>query len=152
MNLIGLKHRYLTGTFLCCFVRNPIDLAAIVKKDADSKGVTVNNLVFNLIEKLYRTKPFDYDNALKQLLIEARKYEEKKFTLSHLPSFSEISTAKADQSNIKPSIVRARLGKLFNRAVWDKRKVLGMRRKTKNGDPVFYRYSAVYEKVLSEED
>jgi predicted DNA-binding ribbon-helix-helix protein len=122
-------------------------LADIVKKDADAKGITVNDLIFNLVEDLYRSEPFNYDEALRQLVIEAKKCEEKEFTLSKLPSFSKISTAKADQSKIKPSIVRAKLGKMFNRAVADKN-VLGVRRKKLNGEPVFYRNSAVYEKIL----
>lgn len=36
------------------------------------------------------------------------------FALVDLPSFKDISVTQAENANLKPSVVRARLGKMFN--------------------------------------
>lgn len=91
------------------------DLYTLLQADADEHECTVNVYLITIIEKLYKQNPFDYQAALAVLEKEARAQPpDRDFTLVDLPSFSEICVAKAEDASIKPSIVRARLGKMFN--------------------------------------
>jgi len=94
------------------------DLFNALETDANEHNCTVNVYLITLLEKQYKQNPFNYEDALKTLEKEAKAQKlNTYFTLVDLPSFSEISVAKAEQANLKPSIVRARLGKMFNRRV-----------------------------------
>ena len=94
------------------------DLFELLQEDADKHNCTVNVYLITILEKLYKQSPFDYQQALITLETEAKKQPMGvDFTLVDLPSFTEISVVKAEDSNLKPSIVRARLGKMFNSRV-----------------------------------
>ena len=97
------------------------NLFKALNTDAKKLNYTVNDYLKTLItlgEKLINQNPFDYEAALKKLVKEAGRLPlNTDFTLVDLPSFSEISVARAEQANLQPSIVRARLGKMFNRRV-----------------------------------
>lgn len=91
------------------------DLFNSLQKDATVNGCTVNVYLITILEKLYKQNPFDYQSALSTLEMEAKNQPiGVDFTLVDLPSFQDISVAQAENANLKPSIVRARLGKMFN--------------------------------------
>jgi exonuclease III len=125
-------------------------LYSILEKDAKSLNCTVNVHVISILEKIYKQNPFDYQSALNKLIEEAlEKKNGDEFTLVDLPSFTEICVAKAEDAKVKPSIVRARLGKMFNSAV-STGKISGVKRQTvtKNGSTElkFIARAAVYVK------
>lgn len=90
-----------------------------IEAQAINNNTTVNLLIINILEGLYYTDThFDYNEALSQLIEEAKNRPiGMSFILSDLPSFAEISVAKAESANVKPSTIRARLGKAFNAAI-----------------------------------
>ncbi len=91
------------------------ELFTSLQNDADKHNCTVNVYIITLIEKLYKQHPFDYQSALAVLEKEAKMQPlNKDFVLVDLPSFKQISVVEAQNANLKPSIVRARLGKMFN--------------------------------------
>ena len=95
---------------------------AKIKREADDKSTTVNLLIIDILENLYGNENFNYSVALKTLVDEAEAYvknpcNDREFTLLKLPSFSEICVAKAGAAKIQPSMIRARLGKMFNTMV-----------------------------------
>lgn len=91
------------------------DLFNSLQKDATANNCTVNVYLITILEKLYKQNPFDYQSSLSTLEMEAQNMPiGVDFTLVDLPSFQDISVAKAVDANLKPSIVRARLGKMFN--------------------------------------
>lgn len=121
------------------------DLFAALQSDANIHNCSVNVYLVTILEKLYKSKPFDYIAALTVLEQEARYQPiDKEFTLVQLPSFTEISVVKAENALLKPSIVRARLGKMFNARV--KKGLVGdvQRCKKPNGDLKFLSRAAVY--------
>jgi len=121
------------------------DLFDLLKEDAEKHNCTVNVYLITLLEKLYKQNPFNYQAALETLEKEAKNQPfGKEFTLVDLPSFSEISVVKAEDANLKPSIVRARLGKMFNSRVRDKKVGDVIRQLDENGDLKFISRSAVY--------
>ncbi len=96
------------------------ELFNLLQEDADKHNCTVNVYLITILEKVYKQSPFDYQAALITLETEAKKQPiGVDFTLVDLPSFTEISVVKAEDANLKPSIVRARLGKMFNSRVRD---------------------------------
>lgn len=124
------------------------DLFSALQHDANKNNSTVNVFLISLLEKLYKQNPFDYQTALAVLEQEATSQPlNQDFTLVDLPSFKEISVTKAEDANLKPSIVRARLGKMFNSRVSDG-KVGDVRRaySVKNGEKKlkFISRAAVY--------
>lgn len=121
------------------------DLFELLQKDADKHSCTVNVYLITILEKLYKQSPFDYQEALITLENEAKQQPiGVDFTLVDLPSFTEISVVKAEDANLKPSIVRARLGKMFNARVRDGR-VGDVKRSTDdNGNLKFISRAAVY--------
>lgn len=123
------------------------ELFRLLKIDAEEHNCTVNVFLITLLEKLYKQMPFDYQNALETLETEAksRKMNEE-FTLADLPSFSEISVVKAEKACLKPSIVKARLGKMFNARVRDGKVGDVIRSKLHNGDLKFISRAAVYNR------
>ncbi|WP_248621326.1 hypothetical protein [Enterococcus cecorum] len=121
------------------------DLFNSLQKDAISNGCTVNVYLITILEKLYKQNPFDYQAALKKLEMEAKNQPiGVDFTLSDLPSFQDISVVQAEKANLKPSIIRARLGKMFNLSVKSGRVDDIVRSKNNNGDLKFFSRSAVY--------
>lgn len=99
-------------------------LYAKLAEGAKGKGTTVNLLIIDLLEHIYLDSvAFDYSSALKMLVDEAEEYAKShedggEFTLAKLSSFANISVTQANKSNVRPSIVRARLGKMFNAKVY----------------------------------
>lgn len=121
------------------------DLFASLQSDAAKNNCTVNVYLITLLEKLYKPKPFNYISSLTILEQEAQAQPiNKEFTLVELPSFAEISVVKAENALLKPSIVRARLGKMFNARV--KEGLVGdvQRCKQTNGNLKFRSRAAVY--------
>ena len=94
-----------------------------LEKRAMSKKTTVNLLIIDLLENLYADSAmFNYSASLKTLVDEAEIYAENhengdEFTLANLSSFTNISIVQAGKSNVRPTMVRARLGKMFNAKV-----------------------------------
>lgn len=123
------------------------ELFDLLQEAADEQNCTVNVHIISVLEGLYKQNPFDYQAALNKLINETTfKSNGEEFTLVGLPSFSEISTAKAEDAKIKPSIVRARLGKLFNAAVNNEKVPFVKRAKNQNGELKFLNRAAVYIK------
>lgn len=121
------------------------DLFELLQDDADKHNCTVNVFLITILEKLYKQSPFDYQAALETLETEAKQQPvNKEFTLVDLPSFAEISVARAEDANLKPSIVRARLGKLFNARVRDGKVGNVMRSVNDEGELKFISRAAVY--------
>lgn len=121
------------------------ELFDFLQEDADKHNCTVNVYLITILEKLYKQNPFNYQVALEILEKEAKEQKvNQEFILADLPSFAEISVAKAENSNLKPSIVRARLGKMFNSRVGNG-KVDDVKRSTlDNGNLKFISRAAVY--------
>lgn len=95
------------------------DLFEKLACDAESHNCTVNVFLITILEKLYKQEPFDYQTALAILEKEAQtKPLNIEFVLSELPSFQEICVSKAERAHLQPSVVRTRLGKMFNRRVY----------------------------------
>lgn len=68
---------------------------------ADKHNCTVNVYLITMLEKLYKQTPFDYEAALSTLEEEAKQQSlGKNFALVDLPSFTEISVAKAENANL----------------------------------------------------
>lgn len=128
------------------------DLFELLSNDAEQHNCTVNVYLISLIESLYLQNPFDYEAALSKLIEEAKiRPLGEEFILFDLPSFSEICTAKAENANLKPSIVRARLGKMVNSLVRNK-KVENVRRvHNKDGSLKFISRAAVYIREAKED-
>lgn len=130
------------------------ELFASIEKDAKEKSTTVNLLIIDLLGGLYGNDSFNYSESLKQLVIEAEDYakdpqNDPEFTLVKLPSFADICVAKAGKARIQPSLVRARLGKMFNSKV-RKDEITGISRaKDKNGALKFIEKTAVYSVDLN---
>lgn len=123
------------------------ELFDLLQEAADEQNCTVNVHIISVLEGLYKQNPFDYQAALNKLIDETTfKSNGEEFTLVGLPSFSEISTAKAEDAKIKPSIVRARLGKLFNAAVNNEKVPFVERAKNQKGELKFLNRAAVYIK------
>ncbi|NIK80479.1 hypothetical protein FHS15_005669 [Paenibacillus castaneae] len=128
------------------------DLFELLSNDAEQHNCTVNVYLISLLEGLYLQNPFDYEAALSKLIEEANiRPLGEEFILFDLPSFSEICIAKAENANVKPSIVRARLGKMFNSLVRIK-KVGNVRRvHSKDGSLKFISRAAVYIREAKED-
>lgn len=121
------------------------ELFEALKTEADAQGCTVNVHLVSILEKLYKRTPFDYSAALATLENEAKAQPVgKSFTLVDLPSFTEISVVQAEEAELKPSIVRARLGKMFNSRVRDGKVGDVKRCRDENGELVFSSRTAVY--------
>jgi hypothetical protein len=148
--ILYYHHNYIGGV-LMPRINLSIDqeLFDLLKDAADEQNCTVNVHIISILERLYKQNPFDYQAALSNLIEETKfKSNGEEFTLVDLPSFSEISTAKAEDAKIKPSIVRARLGKLFNAAVSNGNVPFIKRAKKENGELKFSSRAAVYIKSI----
>ena len=130
------------------------DLFELLNDDAKRHNCTVNVHIISLLEKIYKQNPFDYETALSKLCKEAlSKPIGEEFVLFDLPSFSEICVAKAENANLKPSIARARLGKMISSLVREGKlsnDVDGyrvIRKYEEDGTPKFISRAAVYVKI-----
>lgn len=123
------------------------DLFQSLQNDAKVHNCTTNVYLITILEKLYKQNPFDYTTALATLEKEAQNQPiNQEFTLVDLPSFKEISVAQAENANLKPSIVRARLGKMFNSRVRDNKVGTVERSRDSKGNLKFVSRAAVYVK------
>ena len=124
------------------------DLYKKLQKAADKKKITVNSLILDTLEDEYNTAVrYDYTAALQLMISESRKMK-KEFTLSDLPTFSDVDQVLAENHiNESPASVRARLGKMYNEAV-RKGTVKGVERAVVNRNGVeelkFWNRAAVY--------
>jgi hypothetical protein len=125
-----------------------------LQKAANKDNVTVNNLIYKLLEKEYGdSNMYDYVIALDAMITEAKAMD-KEFTLSDLPTFATVNDVIVEYKiKESPAAVRARLGKMFNEAVKNGY-VKGIGRAViveKNGDErlKFLSRAAVYSKKLS---
>lgn len=120
------------------------DLFELLREEADERNIAVNAHIMSLLIALKMPEAFDYGTTLSQIIKEAlAKPIDDEFTLVNLPTFEEISVVRAEGSNIKPSIARARLGKMFNAAVRNE-EFVGIQRVRENGELKFRQKSAVY--------
>ena len=121
-----------------------------IKKEAAGKSTTVNLLIIDLLENLYAdTSAFNYSEALKRLVDEAKAYAKThkngdEFLLVKLGSFAEICIAQAGKAKLRPSMVRARLGKMFNSLVRHNNVDGVSRAKDAGGKNKFINNTAVY--------
>lgn len=123
------------------------ELFALLENDANSNACTVNVFLVTLLEKLYKQSPFDYATALTTLETEAKQQPvNQQFVLADLPSFNKISVVQAQNAGLVPSVVRARLGKLFNSRVHDGKVGTIIRSKDSKGKLIFLSRTAVYER------
>lgn len=121
------------------------DLFRALQNDANIHNCTVNVYLITILEKLYKQIPFDYAKALTTLEQEAQSQPaNQEFTLVDLPSFTEISVAQAENANLKQSIVRARLGKMFNARVKEGKVGTVKRSRNLKGELKFVSRTAVY--------
>lgn len=128
------------------------DLYALLQNDAVKHNCTVNVYLITILEKLYKQNPFDYQAALAVLEQEAKNQPlNQDFTLVDLPSFAEICVAKAEDASLKPSIVRARLGKMFNFRVKEGKVGDVCRSTNSEGELKFISRAAVYVRKNAEE-
>ena len=117
-----------------------------------TKSTTVNLLIIDILEELYSGEAFNYSEALKTLVDEAKAHVKDvsnpaDFTLSTLRSYSKICVAEAGKGTVRPSMVRARLGKLFNAKV-GRGEVEGVcRAEDEFGHLKFSEKAAVYTRV-----
>ena len=120
------------------------DLYDLLMKDAQRQGCTINVYLISLLKKIYKQNPFDYAAALRELEAEALAQPiGAQFTLADLPSYRRISVAEAANSGLKPSTVRARLGRMWNSRVAEG-EVGSVKRARLNGELVFINRTAVY--------
>ena len=88
-----------------------------LQSEASKKGVTINNLVYSMLEQKYGQSGFDYIVALDNLKKEANAMEGE-FILADLPTFKGVEGLLIEaNSNETPAQVRARLGKMFNDSI-----------------------------------
>ncbi|SDB44736.1 hypothetical protein SAMN02910298_02219 [Pseudobutyrivibrio sp. YE44] len=88
-----------------------------LQADAESRGLTVNHMVYSLLEEKYGERGFDYVMALDCLKQEAESMQGD-FILSDLPTFKGLDEVLVEmQAKESPAQVKARLGKMFNEAV-----------------------------------
>ncbi len=128
------------------------ELFSSLEKDAAKHNCTVNVYLITILEKMYKQHPFDYQAALETLEEEAKNQPlNRDFTLVDLPSFSEISVVRAEDANLKPSIVRARLGKMFNARVKEGKVENVQRSVYANGELKFISRAAVYVRRAAED-
>lgn len=121
------------------------DIFELIKKDANQRHCTVNGYLNAMLEGIYAQNPFDYQAALELLEKEAKEQPVgKDFVLAELPSFSEICIARASDAKLKPSVVRARLGKMFNARVREGKAGDVRRSKEDDGALKFVSRAAVY--------
>ncbi len=119
-----------------------------LQKAADKKKITVNSLILDTLEDEYNTAVrYDYTAALQLMISESRKMK-KEFTLSDLPTFSDVDQVLTENRiNESSASVRARLGKMYNEAV-RKGSVKGVERAVINRNGVeelkFWNRAAVY--------
>ncbi len=124
-----------------------------IEKEAKKENVTVNYYVCEMLEEQFgKRTTYDYSVAVGEMIKESRKME-KEFTLSDLPTFSDVDAVlKEYKIKESPAQVRARLGKMFNEAV-RKGVAKDVKRATvvKDGKEQlkFYCRAAVYENKLS---
>lgn len=132
------------------------ELFNLLQEAADKRNCTINVHIISILEGLYKQNPFDYESTLAQLIEETKEIPiNDDFTLVKLPSFADICVAKAEDAKVKPSMVRARLGKMFNAAVsTEKIKIDGtkvIRQKDEAGKLKFIARAAVYVRVKDNE-
>jgi hypothetical protein len=126
------------------------DLFAKIEKEAIEKSTTVNLLIIDLLENLYAdTSAFNYSAALMTLVKEAEAYavnhiNDTEFPLVDLASFTDICVAQAGNAKLRPSMVRARLGKMFNSLVRHGNVSGISRAKDSDGNNKFINKTAVY--------
>lgn len=78
-----------------------MSMKKFTSEGADKHNCTVNVYLITMLEKLYKQTPFDYEAALSTLEEEAKQQPlGKNFALVDLPSFTEISVAKAENANL----------------------------------------------------
>lgn len=124
-----------------------------IEKEAKKENVTVNYYVCEMLEEQFgKRTTYDYSVAVGEMIKEAKKMD-KEFTLSDLPTFSDVNAVLKDYKiKESPAQVRARLGKMFNEAVRNGiAKGINRATVTKNGQKQFKFYcrAAVYENQLS---
>ncbi len=114
---------------------------------------TVNHEVVDFLEKEYLGKTsYDYSTALDNLKKEAAEMPIE-FTLADLPTFKNIEADLANSPELQPTVVRAKLGKMFNEEI-KRGNVLNIERATQKVDGEerlrFLSRAAVYINKINE--
>ncbi len=127
------------------------ELEEKIKNAAEFRQLDMTLHIMTILEKLYIEEPFDYEEGIKLLIKDVLTYPKSEFVLTDIPYFKTLPVAKANGGTIKPSEIRARLGKTFrNLAVEEK--ILGVSRKMIiiNGQekPALIHNTAVYSKNI----
>lgn len=132
------------------------NLFAKIEKDAINRSSTVNLIIIDLLENLYAdASAFNYSASLSALVKEAEAYAVShkngvEFPLVDLASFADICVVQAGKAKLRPSMVRARLGKMFNSLVRHGDVSGVTRAKDSDGKNRFINKTAIY--VVNKED
>ncbi len=90
-----------------------------IKAEAEEAGISANQIMIRALEERFQGEvSFDYSAAMEKLVREAQSRPVgEEFVLADLPSFTQVSVVTAEKGQMRPSAVRARLGRIFCRAV-----------------------------------
>lgn len=86
---------------------------------ANAKKVPVNLIAVQALEQLFIKQTVNYSAFITQIEkdIDALPKEKNEFILSDLDSYTTLSISTVDNGEIKPSVLRATIGKAFNELV-----------------------------------
>lgn len=127
------------------------ELFDALQKTATIKHIPINLVAVETLEKLFIEQSIDYSDFINKLIneIDNLPREKDEFTLSDLDTYNSIGMSLNIDGKIKPSTLRARIGKAFNE-VERKVGIKGISRAyttDKKGNPVlkFDHRAAVYK-------
>lgn len=92
------------------------DLFNALQNEARKKNVPVNLVAVETLEKLFVKETINYSAFIKSLLEEVDKLPRDKteFCLFDLDTYNSIGMSEISDGRIKPSTLKARIGKAFN--------------------------------------
>ncbi|MBQ0140186.1 MAG: hypothetical protein KBT36_12940 [Kurthia sp.] len=129
------------------------NLHDILAQRATTHNLNINYEIVAILENLFIEKPFDYISALKTIIDETAAIEVgQTFALHDLPFFNTIEHWKPnnEQMALKPSGIRAKLGRMFNDAVENKCVPHVIRALNDKGELKFKGSTSLYLKIAQE--
>ncbi len=95
------------------------ELFSAMEQTANKKNIPINLVAISALEQIFLEEQVDYTELLNKMLkdIDNLPKEKKEFILFDLPSFKSINVATCKDGIVKPTTLRARLGKAFNELV-----------------------------------
>lgn len=92
------------------------ELFAALQTEANKKNIPVNLVAVETLEKLFVKETIDYSEFIKKLLdeIDTLPREQTEFSLFDLDTYNAIGMSEICDGKIKPSTLKARIGKAFN--------------------------------------